>query len=303
MMECSRIVAGAMVILAIHVGAARAQSTGWLPCGPGVCIMPAGAAAGIGTMAPDAPLTVSLNTANVAAQVPGAILHSIGADGVASRWLFDSFAAPANFTFRRANYSAAFPAALRLGDTIGSFGGYGFGATGYSATARAAVSFLASENWTDASQGTYTAFFVTQNGSAMAREAMRLTGAGYLGIGTPSPQYTLSVNGTIGAREIIVSNSGWPDTVFEPGYRLLPLAGLASFVKENHHLPGIPSREEVAVNGVSVGDMQSKLLAKIEELTLHLIRLDEQNSQLETKNRALEKRVAELEERAGHGGR
>ena len=43
--------------------------------------------------------------------------------------------------------------------------------------------------------------------------------------------------------------------------------------------------------GVSVGDMQSKLLAKIEELTLHMIQQDKEN-------RGLRERIARLEAHA-----
>jgi hypothetical protein len=112
---------------------------------------------------------------------------------------------------------------------------------------------------------------------------------GNVGIGTINPQYKLSVNGTIQAKEVLV-NTGWADYVFQPGYRVRPLAEVAAFIKANHHLPDIPSESEVKENGVSLGDMQAKLLAKIEELTLQMIQLDK-------KNRALAKKVAQLEGR------
>ncbi|MGA2000965.1 MAG: hypothetical protein ABSG52_13295 [Terriglobales bacterium] len=116
-----------------------------------------------------------------------------------------------------------------------------------------------------------------------------LTQSGYVGIGTTNPQYPLSVNGTIQAKEVIV-NTGWSDYVFGPDYRVRPLTEVAAFIKANHHLPDIPSEAEVKQNGVSLGEMQAKLLAKIEELTLQMIHLNE-------KNRALEKKVAQLEQR------
>ncbi len=58
------------------------------------------------------------------------------------------------------------------------------------------------------------------------------------------------------------------------------LSEIESFVKKNKHLPNIPSASEVANNGVEIGDMQAKLLQKIEELTLHLIQLKKENEEI-----------------------
>ena len=100
---------------------------------------------------------------------------------------------------------------------------------------------------------------------------------GSVGIGTSSPclnsapsNCQLSVNGAIQAKEVVVT-SGWSDYVFAPNYELQPLTQTAAYIEQNHHLPDIPSAAEVAEKGVSLGDMQAKLLAKIEELTLHMI--------------------------------
>jgi hypothetical protein len=124
--------------------------------------------------------------------------------------------------------------------------------------------------------------------------------AGNVGIGTTAPPYPLSVKGTIGAGEVIVTNtSGWSDYVFDPGYRLASLSEVAAYVKENHHLPEIPSAKEVEEKGVSLGEMQSKLLAKIEELTLHMVKAEERNNQLEEENRELQTRMSRLEARTG----
>ncbi len=110
-----------------------------------------------------------------------------------------------------------------------------------------------------------------------------------MGIGTANPTYPLTVNGAVRAKEVLV-DTGWSDYVFEPAYRLTPLSQVASYIRENRHLPEIPSEAEVREKGIGVGEMQSKLLAKIEELTLHAIRLEEQNQ-------ALQERIKRLEER------
>jgi hypothetical protein len=126
---------------------------------------------------------------------------------------------------------------------------------------------------------------------------MMITNSGNVGIGTTAPQSLLAVNGTITTKEVVVTNTGWSDYVFAPDYHLQPLNEVGAYVKEHHHLPEIPSEAEVKEKGVSLGDMQAKLLAKVEELTLHMIQADERNTRLEQQNRELRDRVARLETR------
>ncbi len=82
-------------------------------------------------------------------------------------------------------------------------------------------------------------------------------------------------------KEIIVTTSNWADYVFQPNYYLTPLAELELKIKELGHLPGIPSKEEVKQNGVSINEMQVKMLEKIEELTLYMIELQKENEKLQ----------------------
>jgi hypothetical protein len=109
---------------------------------------------------------------------------------------------------------------------------------------------------------------------------------GNVGIGTMTPSHKLAVNGTIRAKEVIV-DTGWSDYVFADDYRLAPLAEVEAHIKARKHLPGIPSAAEVEAGGVSLGDMQSKLLAKVEELTLHMIDLKKENVLLRREIEAL----------------
>lgn len=102
-----------------------------------------------------------------------------------------------------------------------------------------------------------------------------------VGIGTSNPdsKYRLAVNGKIRAKEIVVE-TGWSDFVFEKGYNLKSLEEVETFIKKNGHLPDIPSAKDVEENGVKVGEMESKLLQKIEELTLYVIDLEKKVMQM-----------------------
>jgi hypothetical protein len=120
-------------------------------------------------------------------------------------------------------------------------------------------------------------------------EVMTINGVGNVGIGTANPTEKLSVNGTIRARDLVVESSGWADFVFADDYALTPLSEVESQIKAHKHLPGIPSASEVAEKGARVGEMQTKLLQKVEELTLYLIELKKENATLNARLEKLEK--------------
>ncbi|WP_316810316.1 hypothetical protein [Pedobacter heparinus] len=125
--------------------------------------------------------------------------------------------------------------------------------------------------------------------SSTDNEVMRITQAGNVGIGTTDTKgYRFAVNGKIRAQEIKVEASPWPDYVFTKDYQLPSLQQTEQHIKENGHLPGIPSAAEVKANGIDLGEMNSKLLQKIEELTLHLIEKDKQIQKLEKRMSSLE---------------
>lgn len=107
---------------------------------------------------------------------------------------------------------------------------------------------------------------------------------GLVGIGTtnPDPNFKLSVNGKIRAKEIRVETN-WSDFVFEDDYNLTNINELEYFILKNKHLPDMPSAKEVEENGVNLGEINSKLLQKIEELTLYIIEQDKRIKNLEIK--------------------
>lgn len=107
--------------------------------------------------------------------------------------------------------------------------------------------------------------------------------------------HKLAVEGTIGAREIKVEASGWSDFVFKNNYELRTLEEVERHIAERGHLPEIPSEEEVTENGINLGEMDAKLLMKIEELTLYMIEMNKQVQQLKSENQELKEKVNSLE--------
>lgn len=96
-----------------------------------------------------------------------------------------------------------------------------------------------------------------------------------VGIGTTTPgTHKLAVEGTIGARKVKVTQGSWADFVFKPDYELPSLADVDLYVRTHGHLQDIPSEQEIVSDGLDLGDMNKKLLQKIEELTLYLIDQD-----------------------------
>ncbi|MGY5351144.1 hypothetical protein ACXGQW_00985 [Wenyingzhuangia sp. IMCC45533] len=110
-----------------------------------------------------------------------------------------------------------------------------------------------------------------------------------VGIGTlnPGDNWKLAVNGKIRAKEIKVE-TGWADFVFTEKYKLPTLKEVEKHIKEKGHLKDIPTSEDVNLNGILLGEMNSKLLQKIEELTLYTIEQEKKIETLEKKNKILE---------------
>jgi hypothetical protein len=141
---------------------------------------------------------------------------------------------------------------------------------------------------TSGNEGLRLGFFTKDDGGTANTERLTILSNGNVGIGTTNPGYLLAVKGKIAAKEVVVTQTGWSDFVFKDNYKLKSLKQVAEYVKTNKHLEGIPTEAEVKKNGVSVGEMQAKLLEKVEELTLHMIEMKKENDELKTKVSKLE---------------
>jgi len=137
-------------------------------------------------------------------------------------------------------------------------------------------------------------------GSTETNEAMRINSSGNVLIGKASQQpnvnYRLDINGSARANEIVVNTSG-ADFVFDKTYTLPKLSDVKDYIDKNQHLPEIPSAKEMQTNGVELGEMNKKLLQKVEELTLYLIDKDRQDKEKDVKLAMLQKQKNEQNSR------
>nr|WP_068892581.1 hypothetical protein [Pedobacter panaciterrae] len=133
--------------------------------------------------------------------------------------------------------------------------------------------------------------FQTGYGTGTLVDRMTISNTGNVGIGTTTPNAKLAVNGTIRAKEVKVETANWPDYVFAKEYKLPSLKETEEHILQQGHLPGIPSAAEVKANGVDLGEMNAKLLQKIEEMTLIMIEL---SKKVEDQSKVLKKQQKQL---------
>jgi len=121
---------------------------------------------------------------------------------------------------------------------------------------------------------------------------------GNVGIGTVQIPvgYKLAVAGKMIAEEVKVQlKANWPDYVFTKDYSLPTLKEVENHIKEKGHLPNIPSAKEVEANkGIELGEMNRKLLEKVEELTLYTIQQEKQLKKQSEELNELKKLVQQL---------
>ncbi|WP_350284676.1 hypothetical protein [uncultured Croceitalea sp.] len=137
-------------------------------------------------------------------------------------------------------------------------------------------------------------YFDFWQGTAQDKEVMSVHANGRVGIGTnlSTPDAKLTVKGDIHAEEVKVDlNVPGPDYVFKEGYDLKTLEEVQNHIETKGHLPNIPSAAEMEANGIELGEMNMKLLKKIEELMLYTLQQQEQIDRL----KLIEKRLRTLE--------
>jgi len=100
----------------------------------------------------------------------------------------------------------------------------------------------------------------------------------------------IKVNGELFAKQVTVTLDAFPDYVFSPSHKLKSLSEIEEYIEKYGMLPGMPSESEVKAEGVELGELNVKLLEKIEEMTLHLINLEKKNNALEARIKEIEKK-------------
>jgi len=119
-----------------------------------------------------------------------------------------------------------------------------------------------------------------------------------IGIGTSNTQgYKLAVAGDIITEKVkVATQSNWPDYVFDENYNLQNLQQLEKYIKTHGHLPNIPDAETIKEEGLDLGEMNAKLLEKIEELSLYIIEQGKINRSQDRENQKLKGKIEVLEE-------
>jgi hypothetical protein len=130
--------------------------------------------------------------------------------------------------------------------------------------------------WNVTAQAGATGNFVINNNDGAGTE-FTLTDAGDLTI--EGDYYSTTCTGSPCA----------PDYVFEDDYPLMSLEELEAFIKQNKHLPNVPSENDLREAGViNNSQFQMVLLEKIEELTLYTLQQQQIIEELEARLAALE---------------
>lgn len=140
--------------------------------------------------------------------------------------------------------------------------------------------------------------FYTNYAGAMS-ERLTINALGKIGIGSANPQETLSVNGTVLAKKVRVSQAAadWPDYVFDSAYQLPSLESVSTFIKEKNHLPEMPSASTIEKDGHDLGEVQKLLLKKMEEMTLYMIEQANAIKELRAENKVLRQEINQLQDK------
>lgn len=140
-------------------------------------------------------------------------------------------------------------------------------------------------NWTNQQVEEHTVLKINYNGRVVIGENTQAGGP------LDDPNTRLTVDGGIACRKLNVTLNNWADSVFAPSFYLMPLDSVATFIGTNGHLPGVPTENDVRANGSDLAQNDVILLAKVEELTLYVIQMNQRILELEKQNAELQNQL------------
>jgi hypothetical protein len=249
---------------------------------------------GIGNTAPTRPLSFPAVLGKKISLYPGAT-GDVGFAVFANELRINSDNASADITFGYDNFSSGFTERMRIKGN----GSVGIGNTDpafpLDITGRVRLRNVGSSNtagiWLDGTTAIQRSFVGTNDNNTMGLYG---TGSGWsflmdvndgaimIGTAQKAAGYKVNVAGKVIAEEVRVQlRAAWPDYVFENNYKKLSLEELEQYVIINKHLPNIPSALDIEKDGQQLGEVQRKMLEKIEELSLYIIEQDKRIKILE----------------------
>lgn len=107
-------------------------------------------------------------------------------------------------------------------------------------------------------------------------------------------------SGGIQTDKVVLNIGSFPDYVFDKSYKLMPLEEVAAYINTNKHLPNIPSEKEMIASGLDVTKLSTKMVEKIEELTLYTIQQNEKIKAQEQMIESLMKRLEQIEQKTAN---
>jgi hypothetical protein len=241
---------------------------------------------GIGTTSPNSKLHVNASSGQdgLRVQISGSSKFTVASNGGTTIGAFNN-APPANGLYVNGNVGIGNSTPTQKLDVNGNI--IIKGTQGFNANGEEAILYLGDgNNFIKSIHGKGVAIGTYCWSQGVDMNTIYVNHCGQVGIGTSEPGgFKLAVDGYIGARGVkVTSSSPFPDYVFENDYTMLSILDLEKFVKEKKHLPNIPSANEIEKEeGIDIGEIQLKLLEKIEEQALYIISLQKQINELSEK--------------------
>jgi hypothetical protein len=239
---------------------------------------------GINTTTTNSKLEVLGNAASVASvvNVTGAYIGNVDVRGINSTSITNpGYGYGVSGTGGYVGVSGAANATTYTGNAYGVYG------VASGSTAGTRIGVYGSASGAATSEANWGGYFPTKTYSSEIRVGTLNGATGFIAC----------IGGKLIAEEVRVElEASWPDYVFDADYNLMPLEQLKKEINQHKHLPGIPSAAQIEEQGgVDLGAMQTKLVEKVEELTLYLIQLKEQNDKLQATNEKLQVRMTAIE--------